>query len=275
MLGTRQTSGLTAYVASGRGQRLVLGAMDHAGNDSIEVAISWVSVFIRQLRDLGGVPGEEGRSLSLYLHDEDVVVRASDLGQGKRGPSAGACVALALVQWLWRHRPFKRDVGVTGVLNLRGQLLPVEAVVEKAKAAKADKVSTFILPAIQYDHYKRDDFAVVPEELRAYAKAAFRPASTMLDVLTHAFQGRRLKARLSQEQQYTHKRVLGRTGQDRRHNLLTRPPSLSLLSCPLMIIGFSADMSIGDWMVGSSLVGIGRAYDPDIGKVSGCLYQQT
>lgn len=42
-----------------------------------------------------------------------------------------------------------------------------------------------------------------------------------------------------------------------------------------MIIGFRADTSMCDWMVGSPLVGIGRAYDPDIGKVSGCPHQQT
>lgn len=69
----------------------------------------------------------------------------------KTGPSAGACVALALVQWLWRPMRTRGLISVTGPINLRGWLLPAECIEEKAAQAKIGKASMLITAEEAYD----------------------------------------------------------------------------------------------------------------------------
>jgi ATP-dependent Lon protease len=69
----------------------------------------------------------------------------------KTGPSAGACVALALVQWLWRPMRTRGLISVTGPTNLRGWLLPAAGIEEKAGQAKIGKASMLIMAEETHD----------------------------------------------------------------------------------------------------------------------------
>lgn len=218
MLTTGGIFGVSACVTPGRGRRLLLGNLDRSGREAMHLAVSWVGLHARRLKGWGGAPpppplqlpqedpwsaasggavARQRHSQALYTQAEDVVVRLSELEVPKGGPSLGACGSLSLVQYLWRHRPCLPDVGVTGIVDLRGRLLPVGGIEDKAERAELGGVSRFILPQAQYDEYSRDDFAkLLPsgEACRAYARRAFRGATTMLDVLRHAFEGESMQA---------------------------------------------------------------------------------
>ena len=63
----------------------------------------------------------------------------------KDGPSAGVAMVTALIS-ACTHRPIRRDIGMTGEITLRGRVLPVGGIREKALAARRAGITTFIMP---------------------------------------------------------------------------------------------------------------------------------
>lgn len=78
----------------------------------------------------------------------------------KDGPSAGITIATALVSSLTGH-PIKREVGMTGEITLRGRVLPIGGLKEKALSAHRAGLTTIILPE---DNEK--DIEDIPESVR-------------------------------------------------------------------------------------------------------------
>jgi ATP-dependent Lon protease len=80
----------------------------------------------------------------------------------KKGASSGACAGFALVKWLWSARETKTDVGVTGVIDLRGRLQAVGGIEEKTRTAKGEgDVRLMVMPEANFRYYAADDFAKV------------------------------------------------------------------------------------------------------------------
>jgi ATP-dependent Lon protease len=98
----------------------------------------------------------------------------------KDGPSAGVTMATALAS-LISGRPVRADVGMTGEITLRGQVLPIGGLKEKVLAAHRAGLKTVILP-------KRNekDLEDVPEEVRREIK--FVLAERVEDVLQAALE---------------------------------------------------------------------------------------
>jgi ATP-dependent Lon protease len=87
--------------------------------------------------------------------------------QPKDGPSAGLTMATALVS-LISGRSIRPDVGMTGEITLRGQVLPVGGIKEKVLAAHRSGLKVVILP-------KRNDADLedLPEEVLGELKFIF------------------------------------------------------------------------------------------------------
>jgi len=93
----------------------------------------------------------------------------------KDGPSAGISIATAAIS-LATHTPVRPDVAMTGEVTLRGRVLPVGGVRDKALAAMRADIGTMILP-----RKNLDDLRNIPKELKRRVK--FVPVETMEEVL--------------------------------------------------------------------------------------------
>ena len=116
---------------------------------------------------------EFGLGDSLARHEIHVPVPAG--ATPKDGPSAGVTMATAIISLL-TNIPVRADVAMTGELTLRGRVLPVGGVREKALAALRRGIKTMILPEAN-EH----DLDEVPPELAR--KMTFHFVSSMDQVL--------------------------------------------------------------------------------------------
>jgi ATP-dependent Lon protease len=142
----------------------VTGSVGNVMQESARAALSYV----RSRAESLGIADNFFEKNDIHLH-----IPAG--AQPKDGPSAGVTMATALVS-LISGRPVKKDVGMTGEITLRGQLLPVGGIKEKMLAAHRSGLKTVILP-------KRNemDLEDVPEEVRKSLTFLF--AETVDDVL--------------------------------------------------------------------------------------------
>ncbi len=115
-----------------------------------------------------------------FFDKSDIHLHIPAGAQPKDGPSAGVTMATALVS-LVSGRPVRADVGMTGEITLRGQVLPVGGIKEKVLAAHRAGLKTVILP-------KRNasDLEDLPEEVRKSMKFIF--VETVDEVLKAALE---------------------------------------------------------------------------------------
>ena len=112
------------------------------------------------------------RAEALHLDPEffersDIHLHVPSGAQPKDGPSAGVTMAVALVS-LISGRPVRAEVGMTGEITLRGQVLPVGGIKEKVLAAHRSGLQTIILP-----RRNEADLDDLPDEVRQDLKFIF------------------------------------------------------------------------------------------------------
>jgi ATP-dependent Lon protease len=115
-----------------------------------------------------------------FFDKSDIHLHIPAGAQPKDGPSAGVSMATALVSLISR-KPVRADVGMTGEITLRGQVLPIGGVKEKVLAAHRFGLKTVILP-------KRNevDLEDIPEEVRQ--RMSFVLVETVDEVLKAALE---------------------------------------------------------------------------------------
>ena len=151
-----------AYTPTG-GDVLFIEASRMPGSKSFQLTGSLGDVMQESAHAALSYVRSRAKQLSLdpeFFNDSDIHLHVPAGSQPKDGPSAGVTMATALVS-LVSGRPVKPDIGMTGEITLRGQVLPVGGVKEKVLAAHRSSLRTVILP-------KRNDADLedLPEEVR-------------------------------------------------------------------------------------------------------------
>jgi ATP-dependent Lon protease len=110
-----------------------------------------------------------------FFNNNDIHLHVPAGATPKDGPSAGVTMATSLVS-LISGRKVLPQVGMTGEITLRGQVLPVGGIKEKILAAHRNGLRTIILPK-----RNKQDLDDVPDEIKKSMKFVF--AETVEDVL--------------------------------------------------------------------------------------------
>jgi ATP-dependent Lon protease len=160
---------IEATAMPGGKEFLLTGSLGQVMQESARAALS----FVRSASPGLGIPSGYWRQHDIHLH-----IPAG--AQPKDGPSAGVTIATALAS-LATGKSVRRDVGMTGEITLRGQVLPIGGVKEKVLAAHRAGLKTVILP-------KRNapDLEDVPDDVRR--DMAFIYAEDMHQVLGAALE---------------------------------------------------------------------------------------
>ena len=114
-----------------------------------------------------------------YFETRDLHVHVPAGAIPKDGPSAGITMAVAIYS-VMIGKPVKKGLAMTGEITLRGRVLPIGGLKEKALAALRANINTIIIP-----HQNKKDLVEIPEDLRK--KLTFIPVKNIDQVFRRAF----------------------------------------------------------------------------------------
>lgn len=128
---------------------ITTGSVGKVMQESSQAALSYVR---SRAESLGIDPA--------IFEKSDIHLHIPSGAQPKDGPSAGVTMATALVSLL-TGKVVNPDVGMTGEITLRGQVLPIGGVKEKVLAAHSAGLKTVVLPKLN-----EPDLEDIPEEIQ-------------------------------------------------------------------------------------------------------------
>jgi ATP-dependent Lon protease len=152
---------------AGKGNLILTGKLGDVMKESANTALS----YIRSQAQLLGIDPEFHQKLDIHIHLPEGAIP-------KDGPSAGITLATALVSIL-AEKPVRQDIAMTGELTLRGRVLKIGGLKEKALAALRLGIHEVLIP-----EENMVELGEMPEEVRK--KITFHPVATLADVLKHA-----------------------------------------------------------------------------------------
>jgi ATP-dependent Lon protease len=145
----------------------------HLGDVMRESAMAAVSYAKRRLKDF--------QAPENFFDKREVHIHVPAGAIPKDGPSAGVTMCTALVSAL-SGTPVRKDIAMTGEITLRGKVLPIGGIKEKALAALRHNITNIIAP-----ERNRKDLEDIPPELRKQINFIF--AKQMDEVLDAALVG--------------------------------------------------------------------------------------
>jgi ATP-dependent Lon protease len=87
------------------------------------------------------------------MKKQDIHIHVPEGAVPKDGPSAGVAMAVALIS-IFTGRPVRRDVAMTGEITLRGKVLPIGGLPEKAVAAQRAGCVKILIPEENEKDYR-------------------------------------------------------------------------------------------------------------------------
>ncbi|XP_068849382.1 lon protease homolog 2, peroxisomal isoform X2 [Capricornis sumatraensis] len=159
----------------GEGQLTLTGQLGNVMKESAHLAISWLRSNAKKYH-LTNASG----SFDL-LENTDIHLHFPAGAVTKDGPSAGVTIATCLAS-LFSGRLVRSDVAMTGEITLRGLVLPVGGIKDKALAAHRAGLKRVIIP-----QRNEKDLEEIPANVRQ--DLSFITASCLDEVLNAAFDG--------------------------------------------------------------------------------------
>ncbi len=157
-----------AVVVDGKGNLSLTGQLGDVMKESAQAALS----YIRSRSEMLGLPKDFYQKIDIHLHVPEGAIP-------KDGPSAGITIAVAMISSLIQ-KPVLGEVAMTGEITLRGRVLKIGGLKEKALAAHRQGIYKVIIPK-----ENEKEISDLPENI--VKDMTFFPAETMDEVVKIAF----------------------------------------------------------------------------------------
>ncbi len=148
--------GIEAIMYKGTGKLNVTGSIGKVMEESVEIALSYIKAHAQEFK----INEEIFDQNDFHVHFIEGAVK-------KDGPSAGVSVLTVLIS-LFKNKPVKANVSMTGEITLRGEILAVGGLKEKLIAAFAHNINQVFLPK-----ENEKDLEDVPDEIKEKMKFQF------------------------------------------------------------------------------------------------------
>jgi len=166
-----QVGGEVLYVEAsllpGKGELIITGQLGEVMQESARAALSYARANIESMN----IEKE-------FFENRDIHIHVPAGAIPKDGPSAGIAIATALISAI-TETPVSKDVAMTGEITLRGRVLPIGGLKEKALGALRAGIRTIIIP-----EKNKKDLPEIPKNVKR--KIEFIPVGQMDKVLSIA-----------------------------------------------------------------------------------------
>lgn len=133
----------------GKGNLILTGSLGEVMKESANIALS----YLKSHYDEFGIDYK-------LLEENDIHIHLPEGAIPKDGPSAGITLTTALLS-AFTNKPINHEIGMTGEMTLRGNLLPIGGLKEKTIGAHRSGLKTIILPK-----KNERDIDEIPEEIK-------------------------------------------------------------------------------------------------------------
>jgi ATP-dependent Lon protease len=123
-----------ATVVHGKGEIQLTGQLGDVMQESAKAAMTYARANYKRFK-----------VKRTFFEKHDFHIHVPSGGVPKDGPSAGIAIATSIISILTK-RPVKRDTAMTGEISLRGRVLPIGGLKEKAIGGLRAGVKTIIIP---------------------------------------------------------------------------------------------------------------------------------
>jgi ATP-dependent Lon protease len=176
-----ETGGEILYVETtimkGRGNLILTGQLGDVMKESAKAALSYCRSRMDTLK-----LGES------YFEEVDIHIHVPAGAIPKDGPSAGVTMATSLYSAISKKK-MAWDIAMTGEITLRGRVLPIGGLKEKALAALRSGIKKVIIPA-----QNKKDLVEIPKDIREQME--FIPVKNMDQILKIAFRENKKKKKV-------------------------------------------------------------------------------
>lgn len=160
--------GIEVEVMPGKGNLITTGSLGDVMKESMRTAMS----LIRSRAKSYGLAHDFADKLDIHVHAPEGAVP-------KDGPSAGGAITVAILSALL-NQAIRSDIGMTGEVTLRGNILAIGGLKEKLLAAARAGLKTVLIPE---ENIK--DLEDIPAEIKK--QLTIIPVSHFDEVIQHSF----------------------------------------------------------------------------------------
>ncbi|ASZ09175.1 endopeptidase La [Mesoplasma chauliocola] len=137
----------------GKGNLILTGKLGDVMKESATIALTYVKSNYEKF----------GIEKTIF-EENDIHIHVPEGAVPKDGPSAGITITTALISGL-SNKPVSKEIGMTGEITLRGNVLPIGGLREKSISASRSGLKTILIPK-----KNERDLDEIPDEVKAKLK---------------------------------------------------------------------------------------------------------